>query len=159
HVTGVQTCALPISPHRPAYYTKPAGHGRGLCSCQGVERMDPLSWALFALAAAAAFAVVYHLYRHREMPGQGRLLLAGMRWAALAILILLLFDPELPAPGLAAGGARTWVLVDASLSMALPVEAGDTTTRWARATAEAARLARCGGEVLLFGGSPERVAV
>lgn len=121
--------------------------------------MDPLSWALFALAAAAAFAVVYHLYRHREMPGQGRLLLAGMRWAALAILILLLFDPELPAPGLAAGGARTWVLVDASLSMALPVEAGDTTTRWARATAEAARLARRGGEVLLFGGSPERVAV
>src|SRR5690606_25375822 len=52
-------------------------------------------------------------------------------------------------PGFASGGERTRVLVDASLSMALPRAPGDTTTRWQAAVREAARAGS--DEVLLFG--------
>lgn len=111
--------------------------------------MDLLSWALFALAATGTLAVVHHLYRRREAPGHGRTLLLMLRWLALTLLILLLFDPHLPVPGFASGGERTRVLVDASLSMALPRAPGDTTTRWQAAVREAARAGS--DEVLLFG--------
>ncbi len=114
--------------------------------------MDWLSWTLFTLAAAGVLIMVLHLYRRREAPGKGRLLLAGLRWLALTLLILLLFDPELPAPGLAADGDRTRVLVDASLSMRLPAAPGDSLTRWQVATEAAKKLAG-GGQVLLFGES------
>ncbi|HEX7119102.1 MAG TPA: VWA domain-containing protein [Longimicrobiales bacterium] len=112
--------------------------------------MDLLSWAFFALAATGALAVVLHLYRRREAPGRGRMLLAGLRWAALTVLLLLLFDPHLPVPGLAAGHDRTQLLVDASLSMALPTSPEDSTPRWQTAVREARREAP-GDRVLLFG--------
>ena len=111
--------------------------------------MDLLSWALFALAATVALAVVLHLYRRREAPGHGRTLLAGLRWLALTLLILLLFDPHIPVPGFASSGDRTRVLIDASLSMTLPRAPGDTTSRWSAAVREASRVG--GEEVLLFG--------
>lgn len=115
--------------------------------------MDLVSWALFAAVVIGALAMVLHLYLRREAPGRGRRLLAGLRWLVLTLLVLLLFDPELPAPGLAAGGGRTQVLVDASLSMALPAAPGDSLTRWQVAARQAARLAG-GGPVLLFGDVP-----
>ncbi|HEX7091413.1 MAG TPA: hypothetical protein VF192_14840 [Longimicrobiales bacterium] len=111
--------------------------------------MEVLGWALYTSAAAAALVVAGYIYLKRETPGRGRRLLALLRFAALALLILLIFDPEIPAPGLAAGGSRTRVLVDGSLSMRLPA-AGDSASRWSRAVAEARRIAP-GRDVLVFG--------
>lgn len=112
--------------------------------------MDVVAWALYLLAAAGALVAVAYLYRRREMPGRGRTVLAALRWAALALLILLLFDPVLPSPGVASVAHRTTVLLDASLSMALPAAPGDTASRWARAVAEAKRLSG-GRDIILFG--------
>ncbi|HEY8484546.1 MAG TPA: hypothetical protein VIL13_08040 [Longimicrobiales bacterium] len=118
--------------------------------------MHLLSWALVALAAAAALVVVSYLYRRREAPGRGRALLAALRWAALSLLILMLFDPSFPVPEVqASGDTRTRVLVDGSLSMALPVGPGEAASRWERAREEARRV---GGSVLLFGDAPRLVA-
>jgi len=122
----------------------------------GVQEMDPSSWALAALASTAALFVTSYVYRRRETPGQGRRLLAALRWGALTVLILLLFDPELPATGGLLGGDRTRILVDASLSMELPVGPGETETRWQRTAAEAVRLAGR-APVLLFGATARSV--
>src|SRR5690606_8144209 len=111
--------------------------------------MEVLGWALYTLAAAAALVIAGYIYLKRETPGRGRRLLALLRFAALALLILLIFDPEIPAPGLAAGGSRTRVVVDGPLSMRLPA-AGDSASRWSRAVAEARRIA-AGRDVLVFG--------
>lgn len=119
--------------------------------------MDLIGWGLYALAAVVGLAMVVYLYRRREAPGRGRHLLATLRWAAIALLLLLLFDPDLPAPGLASTGSRTHILLDASLSMGLPVGPGEATTRWARAVSEAKRLAGR-GTVVLFGAEPRVVA-
>ena len=118
--------------------------------------MDLARWALFGLAVAASFAVALHTYRRREPAGRGRPLLAALRGVALSLLVLLLFDPELPAAGLGGRGSRPHVLVDGSLSMALPVRPGAAETRWARAVAEARRLAG-GRGVTVFGGVPRVV--
>lgn len=119
--------------------------------------MEVLGWSLYALAAAAGLVVAGYIYTRRETPGRGRPLLALLRFAALALLILLIFDPEIPTPGLAAGGSRTRVLVDGSLSMRLPAEAGGTASRWERAAAEAARIA-AGRDVVVFGAGPRVVS-
>ncbi|HEX7049149.1 MAG TPA: VWA domain-containing protein [Longimicrobiales bacterium] len=120
--------------------------------------MSAANWALFALAAAGALAVVFYLYGRKETPGRGRLFLAGLRWAVLSILVLLLFDPMLPLPGRVTSGSRTQVLVDGSLSMSLPVAADDTTTRWERAVAEAGRLAGSRPVVVFGDGTAQRSA-
>lgn len=112
--------------------------------------MDVVAWSLYLLAAAGALAAAVYLYRRREMPGRGRTILAALRWATLALVILVLFDPVLPSPGVASVARRTTVLLDASLSMALPAAPGDTVSRWARAVDEAKRLAG-GRDVILFG--------
>jgi hypothetical protein len=102
-----------------------------------------LGWAM--LSAAAAGASWWH-YRHRELPGRGRQLLAALRAAAVALVLLLLFSPEMRVGADPGGGAAVQVLLDASLSMALPTETGQS--RWQvavdRATASDA-------PVLLFG--------
>jgi hypothetical protein len=118
--------------------------------------MDLLGWVLYAVAAAAAFVIVGYLYRRREMPGRGRTLLAGVRWLALALLILLLFDPKLPSTSFIRGGDRTWVLLDNSLSMLLPEGEPGGRSRWQGALEEA-RKATTRGEVLLFGSEVRRV--
>jgi LPXTG-motif cell wall-anchored protein len=67
--------------------------------------MSGTSWALWAgLCAIAAAASIWH-YRRRETAGHGRMLLAGLRAAALALLLLILFDPQLPGAGSAAAGS------------------------------------------------------
>ena len=112
--------------------------------------MEVLGWSLYALAAVAGLAVAGYIYLMREPPGRGRLLLALLRFAALALLTLLIFDPEIPAAGIAAGANRTRVLVDGSLSMRLPADTAGGPSRWERAVAEAHRLAP-GRDVVVFG--------
>jgi hypothetical protein len=118
----------------------------GLSLCGRV--MAGTSWAVWAvLSAIAAAASVWH-YRRRETPGRGRMLLAGLRAAAVAVLLLILFDPELPAAGGVGPGRAPQLLLDGSLSMTLPTAAGPT--RWQQAV-EIARQRAGGRDVLVFG--------
>lgn len=119
--------------------------------------MDAISWAAFALIAAAALVLVRYIYQRREPPGRGRTVLTALRWGALTLLILLLFDPELPVVGHAAGGERTQVVIDGSLSMRAPIAESGSGTRWDEARAEARRLAGS-GDVLVFGEVPRRMS-
>lgn len=107
-------------------------------------------WVLFGAAAAVALAIVIFLYRYREQPGRGRRVLGALRWLAIVVLLLLLFDPELPRAGAGADAPREWTALDASISMTAPAADG---TRWQAAVAQAQRA---GGPVLVFG---EDVAV
>jgi hypothetical protein len=112
------------------------------------------SWLIWAgLSALGAVASVWH-YRRRETAGRGRMLLAGLRAAAFAVLLLLLFNPELPArAGTASAG--TQVLLDGSLSMSMT--AADGRTAWDAGVAVA--RSRTGGRpVLVFGEAARPVA-
>jgi hypothetical protein len=115
--------------------------------------MTGTGWLLFALAAAAALGLTLGLYRRWETPGRGRTTLALLRWGGAAILLLLLFDPDLPAGALGAA-AGTQVLLDGSLSMSLPHEGG---TRFSAAAGEARRLST-GRPVLVFGSDVRVIA-
>ncbi|MGH7477375.1 MAG: vWA domain-containing protein, partial [Longimicrobiales bacterium] len=98
------------------------------------------SWTLFVILAAVAFAAAFFIYVRREPPGRGRAVLALLRGAALSLILLLLFDPELSRPlGRAAEPA---VLIDGSLSMRASAGTGPDTSRtvW-DAAVEAARSA------------------
>ncbi|MFW6079891.1 MAG: hypothetical protein ACODAE_09730, partial [Gemmatimonadota bacterium] len=113
--------------------------------------MDLLGWASFAVAALGALAVVLYLYGRRETAVRGRWVLAGLRWLVLALLILVAADPDVPATGFASGAGASRVLLDASLSMALPAAPSDTASRWTRAVEEVRRSAGRGEDVFLFG--------
>jgi hypothetical protein len=92
--------------------------------------MDPTAWALYAFIAALVLLGTVAHYLRREPPGRGRPVLAALRGLVLALLVLLLFDPVVPAMG----GPRTVptiVLVDGSLSMRLA--GADGRTRWREA--------------------------
>lgn len=108
--------------------------------------MSALAWLLWlGLSVAVGFLSIWQ-YRRRETPVRGRMLLAVLRAGAVALVLLLLFDPELPAGDGAARG--TQVLLDASLSMRLPADGANT--RWQVAVAHA--RSRTGDRpVLLFG--------
>jgi hypothetical protein len=97
--------------------------------------MAATSWILWVAICALAFGFTRWIYRRRETPGQGRGLLIVMRGLVIAILLLLVFDPDLPGGPRATGGNS--VIVDASLSMGLAGRGG--TTRWAAAMAAADR--------------------
>jgi hypothetical protein len=117
--------------------------------------MSAANWLLWmALSAVATAAVVVH-YSRRETPGRGRLLLAGLRSAAFALALLLLFSPELPGVGDGGRARGAQVLLDASLSMNVPGADGETA--WERGVAAA--RARAGRQpVLLFGDGARPVA-
>ena len=119
--------------------------------------MDVLAWTLYAFITAALLVAVLTHYRLREPPGRGRGLLAGLRAAGLALLVLLLFDPVLPVAGGRTGD--TVVLLDESLSMGLPEAGGEDGggTRWEAARGLAAELV--GGRVLAFGDAVEAGAL
>jgi hypothetical protein len=104
---------------------------------------------LAALAGAVAIAFILWIYFRREVPVAGRAWLAGVRATTLALLVILLFDPTVPAPARATGGAATWVAVDASLSMSAVGE-GETPP-WERAVARARDLQQGGATVAAFG--------
>ncbi|MGH7482701.1 MAG: hypothetical protein ACRELV_11145, partial [Longimicrobiales bacterium] len=112
--------------------------------------MSPFHWLLWGILAAAAFVAAFLLYRLREPAGRGRSLLAALRGAALALLILLLFDPILPLAG--NGGRRAVVLLDASLSMA--TSPGEADSRWDGALAALDTIDV--DDVLLFGSAVRR---
>jgi len=116
--------------------------------------MSSIAWMLFAVGSLAAVAGAVFLYRRAETPGRGRGLLTMLRAATLVVLLLLLFDPELPSLNAAGGGRATRVLLDASLSMGLP---DGREPRWTDAVRQARRLAR-DGEILLFGDRVRPVA-
>jgi hypothetical protein len=99
--------------------------------------MDLTAWVLYLFLSVAVLAGTVVHYRGREPAGRGRYGLALLRGAALAVLLLLLFDPVLPT-WRAARALPTVVLVDASLSMSLP--APDGTTRWEEAGAAVTEL-------------------
>lgn len=117
--------------------------------------MSITAWIVFAIVAAAAGGMVVFLYRTREPAVRHRALLITLRTLALATLLLILFDPSLPATG--GTGATTAVALDASLSMQLPVSPTDSTSRW-NAAVPAARRATGGGNVLVFGDGVRSVA-
>lgn len=118
--------------------------------------MSGASWVLWLLASAAGAAFAFWIYRRREVPGRGRTALAALRAIAIALLLLLAFDPDLP------GAMRTSrdsaVIVDASLSMRMT---GDDGSRWETAVSRA--RATGAPMVTLFGDgtrtvSPETLA-
>jgi hypothetical protein len=113
--------------------------------------MDPTSWALYAFITVGLLAGALFHYRRNEPAGRGRYVLAGLRGAALALILLLLFDPVLPQRGMA-GRTPTIALVDASLSMRLA--SPDGTTRWE----EAVRAVQSMGpaRLVVFGAGPAR---
>ena len=108
-----------------------------------------MRFLLFLVAAAAAVVFTVWTYRKRELPVAGRWGLATARSATLLLMLLLLFDPRLPAVG--ASRSLRWVLLDASASMAVG-RAG--ATPWDSATARARELRAEGARVLRFGGEP-----
>jgi len=95
---------------------------------------------LAALAAAAALAG--YSYLRRERLGGAGLAFAVLRWFAIAVLVLLVFDPPWPGPS---APQPAVVLLDRSLS--LGVQGG----HWREARDTAAALAGPGGRVLGFG--------
>ncbi|CAN5854297.1 hypothetical protein BH23GEM9_BH23GEM9_18410 [soil metagenome] len=113
------------------------------------------SWlAWLGLSAVCVAASLWH-YGRRETPGRGRLLLALLRGSALAVLLLLLFNPVLPTRAGAGAVGGTQVLLDASLSMGMA--APDGATGWEQGVTLA--RSRAGGQpVLLFGESTRAVS-
>lgn len=108
-----------------------------------------LSWGLLALTVLSAILYATWIYRRRELAVSRKGLLAVVRSAALALVLLLIWNPEVPDTDGAAGGAAAWVLLDASLSMS--VQSRDGETPWSRARRRAMGLHGRGSRVLLFG--------
>ncbi|HEX6589621.1 MAG TPA: VWA domain-containing protein [Longimicrobiales bacterium] len=97
--------------------------------------MGAIDWTLYLVCAAALAGGALALYARREPGDRRRFLPAALRAASLALALLLLFDPFLPA--VAAGErAATVVLLDDSRSMLLPDDDG---TRWDAARAATRR--------------------
>jgi hypothetical protein len=110
------------------------------------------NWLLWAVLSATAAAISLWHYHRRETAGRGRILLAVLRAAVVALVLLLLFEPELPA-GDVTPTRGTQVLLDASLSMSLPAGGpvrGDGVTHWDHGVARA-RVRSGDRPVLLFG--------
>ena len=128
--------------------SSPPAAACGLVFILPARAVSITAWIVFLLVAAAAGGLVAFFYRTREPAVRHRALLIGLRTLALAILLLLIFDPALPATGRRA--PRTVVALDASLSMRLPVSASDSTSRWSAALA-AARHSAGDAPVLVFG--------
>ena len=104
---------------------------------------------LFLVFAAALTAYAFWVYLRLELRVPVARRLAIVRALALVTVLLLLFDPRIPATGVGASPAR-WVLLDASASMAA-VDAGGTSA-WSSAVARADELGADGWSVVRFGG-------
>lgn len=117
--------------------------------------MSSLSWIVLP-AAAAAVGFSLWVYHRREPRVAGASLLAGLRGAALVLILLLLWNPDVPAGDLPGGRPRV-VLLDRSLSMAVQDAegaGGTAATPWSRAVARARALEGGGARVIPFGGDP-----
>ncbi len=107
-----------------------------------------IRWSLFLALAAGLVAYSFWLYLRVELPVRNAAALATIRALALILILLLLFDVQLPAEGGRGGGAR-WVLLDASLSMGATPPGGRTP--WDAAAARARELADEGWRPVTFG--------
>ena len=137
----------------------------------GGGSLASLEIVLVVLAAALAAGFAFWIYLRREPPVRGRFLLASLRAVTLILLILLFWNPAIPASW---GGGEVDVptlLLDASLSMGVapgsdtaggaasgagsaPTQAdAEGASAWERAVEQASELAGGGGRVLLFGSS------
>jgi hypothetical protein len=101
------------------------------------------------LVGVAAVGFILWNYLRREVPVSGRWLLATVRALTLALIVILLLDPSIPAPPRATGGAATWVALDGSLSMGVAVEG--QTPPWERARERASDLQGRGNTLVAFG--------
>ena len=110
--------------------------------------------ALVVLALFGGFAA--WVYRRLEFPAPGRSLLLATRIVVLATLAAILWNPAVPKWG-ARQDAASWVILDASLSMAAKGEDGETL--WDHALARAGALANEGARVLAAGDGVRGVAV
>lgn len=111
--------------------------------------MTSAKLVLFILGAFAALSVSLYTYTRLEPHGRGRPLLITLRTTSLLVIILLLLDPHINAHQ--PGGARSRVVLDASLSMLLGGNAG---TGWERGVSEARRAA--GSQAILLAGAGTR---
>jgi len=110
--------------------------------------MPPLSILALAFLVAGSLAYPFWVYRRREPAVKGGSVLALLRGLSLALLLLLLWNPQVPAGDLP-GGRPSVVLLDGSLSMTAGAPGGDDA--WSRGRALAAGLESGGGRVLPFG--------
>ena len=111
--------------------------------------MSLLSWIALSLLLAAACGFSLWVYHRRELPVAGRRWLAFARALAICLVLLLIWNPRLPAGAGDGIGQGALVLLDGSLSMAAGPPGGGTA--WADAVREARRLAGGGGRILVFG--------
>lgn len=111
--------------------------------------MSLFSWIALPLLLAAACGFAFWVYHRRELPVAGRRLLALGRALAISVVLLLIWNPRLPAGPGAGAGDGVGVLLDGSLSMAAGPPGGESA--WAMAVREARRIADGGGPVLVFG--------
>jgi len=107
------------------------------------------------MAGAGGFAA--WIYVRRELPIPGRGLLGAIRGSILVLLLLLLWDPRLPGGRRNGTSEGSWVLLDASASMSAGASEGDDN--WTVALERAVELAEAGAQVLVFGETPQMVAL
>lgn len=103
---------------------------------------------LFLALAGGLVAYTLWIYLRVELAVPAARLLAAIRIVVLLVVLILLFDPRLPA-GLTAADDR-WVLVDATASMSAASDGGGTL--WDAALARATELEADGWRVVRFGG-------
>src|SRR4051812_21993760 len=116
--------------------------------------MSAMRWVAFALLSICAIAAAFYLYRRREPAGRGRNALAALRACAVILLLLLIFDPRVRQPVKSDASNHAPVLLDASLSMMMPSNAG--ATEWNDAVKQATQRAN-GGAITTFGNAIENV--
>ncbi len=110
--------------------------------------MSLFAWIALLLLLAAAGGFAFWVYHRRELPVAGRRLLALGRALAISLVLLLIWNPRLPAGAGDGLGDGAIVLLDGSLSMAAAPPGAETA--WSDAVREARRVAG-GGRILVFG--------
>ena len=116
-----------------------------------------LSWLALGILMAGAGGFAAWIYVRRELPIPGRGLLGAIRGSILVLLLLLLWDPRLPGGRRNGTSEGSWVLLDASASMSAEASEGDDN--WTVALERAVELAEAGAQVLVFGETPQIVAL
>ncbi len=104
---------------------------------------------VFVLFASLVTAYAFWVYLRVELRVPVARALAVVRASALVLVLLLLFDPRIPAPGAGVAPAR-WALLDASVSMV--ARGTDGASAWESALARAEALEGEGWRIVRFGG-------
>lgn len=107
-----------------------------------------MSAVLFGALALGAAVFAFWIYERREIPIAGRRALASARAATLALIIVLLWNPHLPAFDSGAGASGRWTLLDGSLSMSAVDSGGGTL--WSEALRRARERESAGDRIMVF---------